>query len=248
MTEGRHVDAELVRASGPGRETQERQLAVIGEHLILRAGGETVGRDAALDERALGAGDGSVDDAARRRDAAEGEGAVFAPQLLRMQRTAQQLVNVAGLRRDEQARGALVQAADEVRHRALAEVGDQRSGKVRRGEVGGHRVHGESGGLVEHQQVLILVDDGKGNVERRDVRFARRALGENDGHGIAGADDGVHMDACAVEQDRALTPLERFEQRGGDAKLAAQQVLERTAVEGGGDGALQGAHGGRLLS
>ena len=138
-----------------------------------------------------------------------------------MQRAAQQLVNVAGLRRDEQARGALVQAADEVRHRALAEVGDQRSGKVRRGEVGGHRVHGESGGLVEHQQILVLVDDGKGNVERRDVRFARRALGENDGHGIAGADDGVHMDACAVEQDRALAPLERFEQRGGDAKLAA---------------------------
>ena len=68
------------------------------------------------------------------------------------------------------------------------------------------------------------------------------------GHGIAGADDGVHMDACAVEQDRALTPFERFEQRGGDAKLAAQQVLERTAVEGGGDGALQGAHGGQLLS
>ena len=92
MTEGRHVDAELVRASGPGRETQERQLAVIGEHLILRAGGETVGRDAAFDERALGAGDGSVDDAARRRDAAEGEGTVFAPQLLRMQRAAQQFV------------------------------------------------------------------------------------------------------------------------------------------------------------
>ena len=37
-----------------------------------------------------------------------GEGTVFAPQLLRMQRAAQQLVNVAGLRRDEQARGALV--------------------------------------------------------------------------------------------------------------------------------------------
>ena len=98
MTEGRHVDAELVRASGPGRETQERQLAVIGEHLILRAGGETVGRDAALDERALGAGDGSVDDAARRRDAAAGEGAVFAPQLLRMQRAAQQPIDLVILK------------------------------------------------------------------------------------------------------------------------------------------------------
>lgn len=70
-----------------GARDAERQLAVIGEHLILRAGGETVGRDAALDKRALGAGDGSVDDAARRRDAAAGEGTVFAPQLLRMQRT-----------------------------------------------------------------------------------------------------------------------------------------------------------------
>ena len=106
MTEGRHVDAELVRASGPGRETQERQLAVIGEHPHTRAGGETVGRDAALDERAparaMGASmtlrGGVTRPRARARYSRRSSSECSA---------AQQLVNVAGLCRDEQARGAL---------------------------------------------------------------------------------------------------------------------------------------------
>ena len=115
-----------------------------------------------------------------------------------MQRTAQAVVHVAALGGDEQAGGSLVKAADEVRHAAFAEITREHRGKARRGGVVRLRMHGDACGLVQDEQVVILVDDvGPCRVFAVEV-LARRALRERDADNIACMDNGVDMNALPV--------------------------------------------------
>ena len=115
-----------------------------------------------------------------------------------MQRAAQAVVYVAALGGDEKAGRSFVETAHKMRHTAFAEVIRQHCGKARRGGVVRLWVHGDARGLVEHEQVIVLVDD---------VRFfrvcavqvlARRALGKRDADGVTRVDDGIDVDALSI--------------------------------------------------
>ena len=81
MTEVRYVDAKLMRATRLWAQAQEREAVVYLQSLVLREARKSVRAHAAADDGALRAADRRVDDAARRLDCADGDGAVLAPQI-----------------------------------------------------------------------------------------------------------------------------------------------------------------------
>ena len=115
-----------------------------------------------------------------------------------MQRAAQAVVHVAALRGDEEPGCPLVEPADKVRHAAFAEVVRQHRGKARRGGVLCLWVHGDARGLVEYEQVVVLVNDVRICRVCAVQVLARRAFTERDADNVARVDDGVDVDALPV--------------------------------------------------
>ena len=116
-----------------------------------------------------------------------------------MQRAAQAVVHVAALCGDEETGRSLVEPADKVRHAALAEIIRQHRCKARRGGVTRLRVHSDARGLVEYEQVIVLVDDVWLCRVCAVQVLARRALTERDADNVARMDDCVDMDALSVQ-------------------------------------------------
>ena len=112
---------------------------------------------------------------------------------------------------------------------AVAEVACQ-SGS----DVGGVRcraagVHGDVCGLVDDQQVVVLVND----IQRQTAGgklLRRTALEKQDGYCVAGAHDGVDVGGEAVEQDGVFPPFEAFQQGVGNSQLAAQNIAQWLVV------------------
>ena len=116
-----------------------------------------------------------------------------------MQRAAQAVVHIAALCGDEETGRSLVEPADKVRHAALAEITRQHRRKAWRGGVTRLRVHGDARRLVEHEQVVVLVDDvGLCRICAVQV-LARRTLAEGDADNVARVDDGVDVDTLSVQ-------------------------------------------------
>ena len=116
-------------------------------------------------------------------------------------------VRGVGIGHDHQARGVLVQpvhdagaqgAADarQVRHHRQQGV-DQRAVRV-----AGTRMHRQARGLVDHQELRVLVDDRDGNVLRNHIQRDRRRHGHD--HIVAGAHGGRWLGDRAVQRDPAV--------------------------------------------
>ena len=86
-----------------------------------------------------------------------------------------------------------------MRHAALAEVVRQHRCKARRGGVTRLRVHGDARRLVEHEQVVVLVDDVRLCRICAVQVLARRTLAEGNADNVARVDDGVDVDALSVQ-------------------------------------------------
>ena len=119
-------------------------------------------------------------------------------------------MRAVGLGGDQQAGGVLVEAmhdagpldAADARKRRAA-VGDQRIDQ-RAGRMPGRGMHGEALGLVDDDEVRVLVDDG----ERDGLRLGCGRLGRRHAHGVGLA--GLHPVAEVVlDLRRRASPLRR---------------------------------------
>ncbi len=238
VAEVRQVHSDLVRAAGVQRALQRAdarahpQAAHIGA-CRLAAGAH---RHAQPGRRV--AADRCVDRLLGRRHCAVGQCAVAPLHLARGDRPHQRRDRRRRLAHDHQAGGVLVEPVHDAGARQRRGAGmvreqpvEQRARPVARG-----RVHHQSGGLVEHQQVLVLVDDR----QRHRLRREGPALGgrhqfEFDllagaqaarGHGA-----GLAVDAHMAVAHQRLQPAARELRRQRD-----QQLVQPPAVRGGIDG------------
>ena len=158
MAERGEVDADLVCAAGARQDTQERVPVPLGEHGVIRDGRLTVRRGGAAGGAVVRAGDGQVNGAAYRQAGAAGGGEIRAPKAVGVQHAAQPVVHIAAAGDEHDAGCATVEPVDGVKNR----VGPEVSGKC----IGNRgiaavipAVHGHAGGLIEREQVSVLIQD-----------------------------------------------------------------------------------------
>ena len=124
------------------------------------------------------AADRGVDRAALGVRVALHERRVLAGHLARLHHPLERRMRLVRARHDEQARGVLVEAVDDAGPLGmLAAPARARLGE-RRPAVAGRGMRDHSGGLVHHEQVLVLVDDLEGDRLRR-PRGAASAAGSS---------------------------------------------------------------------
>ena len=115
-------------------------------------------------------------------------------------------MDVAALGDHHQAGGALVQPVHRVEHEVrppLPGQGPRHGGGVRQ-EVGGMGRH--AGGLVHHQQVAVLPDDGQGPVARRGPHPGRPVVAGLHLQHVAGVKE-IHCTGMfSVHPDAVLRP------------------------------------------
>ena len=113
--------------------------------------------------------------------------------------------------------------------------------RQRAGLVPARRVHHDAGGLVDHEQVVVLVGHGVGRVGALHARRLGRLV---DGDVLTGAHAMALGHRDAVDEhvavlDQALRPRARPERAGEDRVEALPLVLRRRVqVHRGGPGAL----------
>ena len=245
VAHGRHVEAELVGAAGDGPKPQQGAAMGHGQDLVLRAGGQALRVDAALEQGPRLAADGQVDGALRGLGHAVADAAILPAEVVGVEDGHAPLVHVAVFGHRHHAGDAAIQPVHRVEGVAAQIVGHRPrhgDGLLRQGR----RVDGDPGGLVEDQQILVLpqhvqgVVHGDDGVLRRRVGHVRRQHVARVGHGTDG-------DGAAVQQDGVLPPFEGLQQGGGQSQLLPQQVLDRLAGQRRGDGQRQDTHGHGLL-
>lgn len=129
----------------------------------MRPRGLPLRRDAAPHRLARRVRDGRVHHAALLRGPAHDDGEVFAHERVRVQPLREQLLFVRAARADEQAAGALVQAADGPKEKArrVAVIGAHAVLQRLAGLAGGGQ-RGQGRGLVHDEQVRVLVAHAEG--------------------------------------------------------------------------------------
>ena len=118
-----------------------------------------VGADHAADGRSLVPANGRVDGAGGRLRTAHAHGPVFPGKAIRVEGAPQAVMDIAAFGHGHEAGGALIQPVHHMKDKVRPSLIGQRSrygGGIRQ-EIGGVGRH--AGGLVEDQQVLILIDD-----------------------------------------------------------------------------------------
>ena len=208
----------------------------------MGVGALAVGIGAALQQGTLRAAKRQVDIALRLGRQAVAHGAVIPLEVVGMEQGHAAGVDKAGLGYGHDAGGAAVQPVHGVEAVALQVVGHSScdgGGLLRQG--GG--VDGDARGLVQKQQVLVLVEDGQRVVHRQDVGILPglvRHIGLQD---IAGVEQVIHRDGRTVDGNGAAE-FQTAQQAAGDVPQAAQQFLGGAAGLRGDDGMGQDAHGG----
>ena len=115
---------------------------------------------------------------------------------------------------------------DEVRPPLIGQR-PRHGGGVRQ-KIGGVGRH--AGGLVEDQQVLILIDDGQGPVSRRGAHPGRTVVAGLHLQHVAGVKD-IHCTGMdAVDPDAVLRPGQPGYGVGGDMERSLQDMPDRGAV------------------
>jgi len=179
MTGGGEVDADLVGAAG-GRGDFDEGGAV--EALTDAVDGAR--RTSAFDYcHALAvsrvAADGAFDDSFRLLDASLHEGEVELLDAALLQLSREVGVSAVVLGDEEEAGGVLVESMDDSRPEYAADAGKigavgQESVDEGMSSMAGRGMHGQARGLIDDEEVLVLVDDVKGHGFRLDVERPRR--------------------------------------------------------------------------
>ena len=151
---------------------------------------------------------------------------VFPLEIRGMEASAEQVVDIAAFGNDHQTGGALVQTADGMKDKFRASRPGQRPGNSRgiRQEIGG--MGGHSGRLIDHQQMLVLPENGQGP-----------GTGGNDGRGrtvvsglnvqpVAGPEDEGGMHRLSVDQDAVRDPDQAGDGMGGEVEPRPQDMTD----------------------
>lgn len=155
-----HVHADLVRAAGlqldPGVGVGAEPL----QHAVVADGLLATGHHAHALALLGAAADGRVD-LATGGDHTDDDGLIDAADGPGLQLGDQLGVGLEGLGHHHQAGGVLVEAMHDAGPGHVGQVGGMVQQGVEQGavHVAGRRVHHQAGGLVQHQQVVVLVDD-----------------------------------------------------------------------------------------
>ena len=156
----RHVHADLMRAPGLQLQAHVRMRAEALEHAVVRDGLAAIfaNRHAhAIDRMSA---DRRVDHAAAGHHA-RADRFVFTLDLARFDGAHQRGMRCERASDDHQSAGVLVEPMHDARPRHLRELRVQMQQRVlqRAGRVAGAWMHDQPGGLVEHEDVAVLVDD-----------------------------------------------------------------------------------------
>ncbi len=165
---------------------------------------------------------------------AEADRAVEPVDLVRLEQRGEPVMRGVGLRRDDQARGVLVDPVHDPRPRHPAHAGDVRPQQVhqrvdqRAVRRARRRVHHHARGLVENDQVGVLERHGQGDLLRRDL--GRLRLRHRDRPGLARRRrrldrplrDAAARDGAALDQPGDPAARERLARRN----VTGQRLVE----------------------
>ncbi len=220
MADGGEVDADLVRTARHRLHLKKGEGAELLTDAVLRLRLAAAGDDGHLLAVPGVPAEGRLDDALFRLGSAVHQGQVRLAHLPLLQLACELGSGALAPGDDEEARGVLVEAVDDAGPHRVAEgrqLGRRRQQGVdqRPAGVSRRRVDGEPGGLIDDDDVFVLVDDGDRDRLRRRLRLLR---------GRDGSDD-----SCAGGQSirRALLPsVHRHQARGDEtAGLTAGEAL-----------------------
>ena len=184
------VDANLVRSACLQTAEDIGEAAVALEHLDMGHGGLGIELcHAHLLAVDLVPSDGRVNGALVLLDVAVADGEVLAREAVRLDLLAESGVGDIGLRDRQQSAGVLVDTVDDpgaqlaVDARQLIAATVHQSVDQRAAVVARSRVHHHSLGLIDHEQVRVLIDDIEGDILRRDIHGLR--VVDQDGDTVA---------------------------------------------------------------
>ena len=198
------MGADLVRAAGFEAHAQERRR---GQRLRGLEMGASLAWPVAVDRssraHAAIAPERRIDRARPRRRPPLDEREVLAPDLPRGERRLQPPVGLLALGDDEQPRGVAIQAMDDSRPPRLASGGAARRERLGEGRaaMGPRGMDDDAGGLLDDQQVGVLVGDLVGH--RRGVAAGRRRRRRAHGDRLPGAQAVVLLRRDPVDGDIA---------------------------------------------
>ena len=227
--DGRHMHADLERAPAFKHQFHQRARFPAFQHAIVRhrrlAG---CGHDTA-DAGGVLLADGRVNHAAVVIRASLHHRLIRPDELRRMQKRLQAVLNMRVLGDNHQPACALIQpihrTVDEIRRTAQMSVQRVFKCVVR---VQGAGLARQRGGLVNHEQPVILMRNGQRQVIRLD-RVHRRVLPEADCHHLPGAHKRIHRGHDAIHRDAAV-PLGGLHRRVAHAHHAAQYIAQAHPV------------------
>ena len=217
--DGGEVYADLVGAAGEGLRQDQRAFTGGGEDLVLRLGAAAGGRHGHAAAIGVAAGDIGVDDGAVALGDAVAEGDVLLVRLAGLEGGAEGGLGGRGLPEKEHTAGVLVEAVHDARAFDIEGGGfaravlDEPGGDAGGAGLGGGVVHEEAGGLVDGEEVVVLVEDregeaaggglpgglGEGDGDFRALVDVRRLAGGGavDEHVLVG-DEALHAGAAEV--------------------------------------------------
>ena len=214
MTGHGHVDADLVRPTGLELAFDDRNVAVALEYAVVRDGpfallGVVVVAEA---QAVVGvAADVAGEGAAILDDIAPYDGDVFPFNGMDEELFGEFQLGLVVLGDHEEAARVLVDAVHEHTHPL---VGTGLVGGLGPAEMEGQGVDEgaaivavagvdhHAGGFVDHQQVLVLIDDVEGNVLGEDLHAAA-LVGHHEADDVAGTDDRVGLGEFVIDEDIA---------------------------------------------
>ncbi len=208
VSDTRQVDSNLVRATCVDPNAEQSGSVEGLEHPPVGASGAASG---CADGHALAvhgmASDGLVDATLAETGDSEDDREVLLSHLTAGELSDEGAVGGVVLGYDEEPRGSLVESMDDPgsKHSAdTGEVGNVGEQCVDEGSRGHARsgVHDETGGLLEHEQVRVLVDD----VERDGLssRLRRHRGGNSDADGLPAANSHRRALDAAIDEQESL--------------------------------------------
>jgi len=203
-----HVDADLVGAAGLQAAAQVGDTGVTGDDLPVGDGTAAGGDHGHLFPVGAAAADGGVHSAAVLLHIAGHQALVGAGEGVVLQLRAEGQVGGVVFGGDDEAAGIAVDAVDDAGALFAADAGETVAAVVEQGvdqgavRVAGGRMDHQARGLVDHDDVVVLVDHVQGDVLGGQGRLAE--LGNVHGDRLTAGEAGAFSGGLAVDTDAAL--------------------------------------------
>ena len=170
------MDPQLMGPAGLRQKGYQSEAVTGSQYPVMGDCRGAVRADAPPDRGSLVPADGGVNGAGAAGRCAHAYRQIFPPEAVCMKAAAQQVMDISALGDHHQPGGAFVQPVDGMKDELRAPdkgQGPRHGGGIRQ-EIGG--VGGHSGGLVHHQQMAVLPDDGKGPVAGNGLHPGRAVI------------------------------------------------------------------------